>query len=133
MPVSRPDADDSSSIAVIAESLFLINLLLLPGLGFLILLYVFWKKHKQARAVDLNHLQQTISASLWGGFLLVVVNVLIVLFGGYQGAYTWMFVVLYFTMVHSTFILLGVLGLVKALAGECWKYPLVGWRKPEDC
>lgn len=133
MPVSKPDVDESASLAVIAESLFLINLLLLPGLAFLILLFVYWKFHGQANTVNLNHLQQTVVASLWGGFLLVVINAFILLLGGYQGAYTWMIVVIYFTIVHSTFILLGVVGLVKALAGECWKYPVVGRPMPDGC
>lgn len=133
MPVLKHDEGESTSLAVIAESLFLINLLLLPVLAFVLLLFVYWKFHGQTNVVNRNHLQQTVTASLWGGFLLVVINALILLLGGYQGAYTWMIVVLYFTIVHSTFILLGIFGLVKALSGECWKYPLVGRPKPDGC
>jgi uncharacterized Tic20 family protein len=40
-------------------------------------------------------------------------------------------VVLYFTFIHSTLILLGILGLVKALAGQHYRYPLLGrWFRP---
>ena len=37
-----------------------------------------------------------------------------------------MIVVLYFTFIHSTLILLGVMGLVRALAGQHYRYPLLG-------
>ena len=68
MPVLKHDASESSSLAVIVESLFLINLLLLPGLAFVLLLLVYWRFHGHANVVNRNHLQQTLTASLWGGF-----------------------------------------------------------------
>jgi uncharacterized Tic20 family protein len=127
MPVS-PTTEDPVDIrlAITAEALYLINLLLAPGLGFLALLWLYWKRHDVADPVGRCHLEQTVSASLWGGFLLVVINAAIILLGGYDGAWTWLIVIIYFTMVHSTFIILGMIGLIKAMAGQCWKYPLVG-------
>lgn len=133
MPASNYEPDQPNGIAVTAEILYLINLLLLPGVGFVMLLILYWIKHDKVSALNLNHLQQTVWASIWGGSLIIVINALIILLGGYDGAYTWMIVVLYFTLVHSTFILLGMLGLVKALAGQCWSYPVVGRPIPEDC
>jgi uncharacterized Tic20 family protein len=38
----------------------------------------------------------------------------------------WLLVILYFTVCHSTLVLLGMLGLVKAMAGQCFRFPLVG-------
>ena len=73
------------------------------------------------------------SSSLWAGMLLVVVNVFIVLLGGYDGPYTWMIVILYFTTCHSTLVLLGILGLAKALAGKCFRYPIIGRALPAGC
>lgn len=133
MPVSKYEVSQPITIAVTAESLYLANLLLIPGLGFVLLLILYWKQHDKVSAINLNHLQQTVSASIWGGTLIIVVNALILLLGGYDGGYTWMIVVLYFTLVHSTFILLGMIGLVKALAGQCWSYPVVGRPFPEGC
>lgn len=129
MPAS-PKTENAADtrLAITAESLYLINLLLAPGLGFLILLWLYWKRHDGAGPVGRCHLEQTVSASLWGGFLLVVINGAIILLGGYDGAWTWLIVILYFTMVHSTFIILGMIGLIKAMAGQCWQYPLVGRR-----
>lgn len=133
MPVSPKTEDPADTrLAIIAESMYLANLLLIPGLGFLILLGLYWQRHAAAGPVGRCHLEQTVTASLWGGFLLVVINGLIILLGGYDGAWTWLIVILYFTMVHSTFILLGMIGLIKAMAGQCWKYPLVGHRLPEE-
>ena len=72
-------------------------------------------------------------ASLWAGGLLVIVNGLILLLGGYQGAATWTLVILYFTLAHSSLVMLGILGLAKALAGQCFRFPLVGPPLPAGC
>ena len=116
------------SLAVMAEVLYLANLLLLPGLAFLILL-AEWRKHRHtAPALARCHLRQTLAASLWAGVLLVIANAAIILLGGYRQPSTWVVTILYFTMFHSTFVLLGVLGLAKAMAGKPYIYPLIGRR-----
>jgi len=63
----------------------------------------------------------------------VGVNGAILLVGGYDGANVWTIVILYFTIFHSMLVLLGILGLAKALAGQCWRYPLVGRPLPAGC
>ena len=120
-------------LAITAESLYLVNLLLLPGVAFLILLVLFFKHHRGTPPLALSHLEQTFSASLWGGVLLVVVNLFIILLGGYDGPYTWVIVILYFTICHSCLILLGMLGLAKAMSGKCFRYPLIGRTLPVAC
>jgi uncharacterized Tic20 family protein len=65
--------------------------------------------------------------------LLVGVNVAIVLVGGYRGPNTWMVVIVYFTVFHSTLVMLGILGLAKAMAGQCWRFPIVGRPLPHGC
>ena len=126
----EPPATDTvvpgQGLATLAESLYLVNLLLLPGLAFIALLVVYLRNIHTAPALAVCHLRQTLSASLWAGVLLLVANSLIVLLGGYQSPHTWMVVVLYFTTCHATLVLLGVLGLAKALAGQCYRFPLVG-------
>lgn len=125
-----PPGDDTTppgqGLAVAAESLYLINLLLLPGLGFLLLLWLFFHHRDSAPPLARVHLRQTMSASLWAGALLIFANLLIVVLGGYQTAWTWIIVILYFTTVHATLVLLGILGLARALAGQPCCYPLVG-------
>lgn len=119
------------SLAVTAEVLYLANLLLLPGLAFLILMGL-WRRHRHvAPPLARCHLQQTLAASLWAGGLLVIANAAIILLGGYRQPSTWVVTILYFTMFHSSFVLLGVLGLAKAMAGKSYSYPLIGKRCDE--
>ena len=130
---SSAKASDGSGTAIAAESLYLVNLLLAPGLGFLILLAVWWRQHRRAPPLAAAHLAQTLSGSVWAGVLLVVVNAFIVLLGGDHGAHVWVIVILYFTFCHSMLVLFGAYGLSKAMAGQCWRYPLIGRPLPAGC
>ena len=114
--------------AVAAEALYLANLMLIPGLGFLALLVLWWRERERAPELARGHLRQTLAASLWAGVLLVAANAAIILLGGYASAYTWIVVVLYFTTCHSTLIFCGAIGLSRALAGKPFRFPLIGPR-----
>lgn len=132
MPASEPDMLQPEievpglGLAVAAEVLYLVNLLLLPGLAFVALVVVYFRNIKRVPALAVCHLRQTLSASLWAGGLLLVANISILLLGGYRSPNTWMVVIIYFTTCHATLVLLGVVGLAKAMAGQCYRYPLVG-------
>ena len=132
MPASGPEqsipneTSPGQGLAVTAEILYLVNLLLLPGLAFLLLMVVYFRRISTATPLAACHLRQTMSASLWAGALLVVANIAIVTLGGYRSPHTWLVVIIYFTTVHATLVLLGVLGLAKAMAGQLYRYPLVG-------
>jgi len=114
------------TLAVTAETLFLVNLLLLPGLAFAALLLLYLARRNSSPPLAANHLAQTTGVSVIGGALIVLVIGLIVALGGFESGYTWMVVILYFTFIHSSLILLGVMGLVKAMAGQHFRYPLIG-------
>ena len=116
---------NGKTLAIIAESLYLMNLMLIPVLGFVILTVLYFKYEKCSELAG-SHLRQTFSASIWAGLLLILVNLVILMAGGYQTPYTGVIVVLYFTICHSTLILLGMYGLVKAIAGERFHYPIIG-------
>lgn len=131
MPVS--DADNAASeppagqsLAVMAEALYLVNLLLVPGVAFGILLWLYRKHSRTAPALARCHLRQTLAGSLWAGVLLIAANGLILALGGYAAPGTWVVLVLYFVTCHATLVLLGVLGLAKAMAGQPYRYPLLG-------
>jgi len=126
MPASQDENQADVRLAVTAQSLYLVNLLLLPGLAFVILLGIYLLFRDRVSSLSLHNLRQSLSASLWAGFFLVICNALVLLTGGYDGPWTWVIVIVYFTMAHSTLILLGVVGLIKAMAGEFWRYPLIG-------
>jgi uncharacterized Tic20 family protein len=115
-------------LAVAAEALYLANLMLIPGLGFIALLVLWWREKDRAPELACTHLRQTVAASLWAGALLVLANAAIILAGGYGAASTWIIVILYFTTCHSTLIFCGAIGLAKALAGKPFRFPLIGPR-----
>ncbi len=133
MPSStNDDRRPGTQIAILAESLYLANLLLIPGIAFIVLLVLYFR-HREDPPLARSHLQQTVAASLWAGVLLILANASIIVLGGYDGPYTWAIAITYFTMAHSTLILFGMVGLVRALAGQCWRYPLIGRPLPPDC
>jgi len=118
------------NLAVLAEALFLINLLLAPGIGFAILLWLWLQNKDRAPPLARQHLKQTTFVSLWGGLLIVSLTALLILVGGLYWEYTWVAVILYFTCIHSTLVLFGMYGLIKAMAGQTWRFPLIGPRSP---
>lgn len=119
------------SLAVMAESLFLVNLLLLPGLAFLILLVLYLRNKDHAASLAKCHLRQTFIGSIWAGVMLIIVNVIILLFGGYTSPATWMIVILYFITIHASLIYIGTYGLARAMNGKHYHYPLIGAACPE--
>lgn len=119
-------------LAIAAEALFLINLMLLPVLGFGLLMGLWFKHRNHPDPLVQNHLGQTVATSLWGGALLVSISVGIFLLGGFNNPWSWVIGVLYFILVHAGLILLGVMGLVRAINGHYWRYPLVGPRLPAE-
>lgn len=121
------------ALAISAESLYLVNLLLMPGLAFVILALLYLVKHNTAPPLAAAHLSQTFSASLWAGALLIAVNLVIVGLGGYRAPQTWIIVILYFVVAHATLVLFGAIGLSRALAGQCWRFPLIGRPLPPGC
>lgn len=133
----RPLAEDAApaggALAVTAEGLYLANLLLLPAVSFVVLAVLFLRRNEETPPLATAHIEQTFAASLWAGVLLVAVNLLILALGGYRGVHTWVLVILYFTVCHSTLVLFGIAGLSKALAGQCWRFPVVGRPLPLGC
>lgn len=131
---SYPDAEpEGQGLAVLSESLYLANLLLLPGLAFLVLAVLFLRRRRTLPPLAAAHLAQAFFASLWAGMLLLVVNLSIVVLGGCQGPWVWTVVLVYFTVCHSFLVLLGMFGLAKAMSGQCFRFPLVGRDLPREC
>lgn len=117
------------SLAVAAEMLYLANLMLAPVAAFAVLAWLWHRHAATAPPLARNHLRQTFFVSLWGGSLLVAVSIAFVVLIGLDSGWTWTLVIIYFTCVHSTLILLGVAGLARAMAGRCFRYPLIGPRE----
>ena len=113
-------------LAIAAEALFLLNLLALPGLAFAILAGLWIRFRHDAPPLARQHLRQAFVVSLWGGVLIVVCSAGILLAGGLHEQWTWVVLILYFTCIHSTLILLGMVALVKAMGGQAWRFPVIG-------
>ena len=120
------DEDPHAPVAVQAEALYLINLLLLPGLAFAALLWLAHRNRRTSSELARCHLKQTVVASLWAGALLMAVTASILLLGGLRDPDTWVLLILYFTCCHSALALLGIVGLSRAMAGKPYIYPLIG-------
>src|SRR5690606_28786244 len=88
MPHTEPDLLKENMpgppLAVAAEALFLINLMILPviGFGLLMLLWLFKRNHPSP--LVRNHLQQTVTVSIYGGAILVGLSVAVFLLGGFD-------------------------------------------------
>ena len=113
-------------LAITAEFLYLMNLLVLPGIAFFILTWLYLKYESKSPSLASCHLRQSFSASIWAGLLLLLVTSIVFFAGGYDSPYLWVTMILYFTICHSSLIVLGVFGLVKAMAGEKFHYPIIG-------
>jgi hypothetical protein len=116
-------------VAIAAEVLYLVNLMLAPGLAFLGLCLLKWMFDRDSSPpLARSHVRQTFWVSLLGGSAIVLISASVIHFLGIDSGWTWTIVVIYFTCVHSTLILLGVVGLTKALACKPWRYPVIGPR-----
>lgn len=125
-PLDDKPEEDGRDLAIIAESLYLANLLLVPGIGFAILFWL-WLKHKDtASPLARQHLKQTTFVSLYGGLMIFTLSAIVIALGGLEWEWTWVMVIMYFTCIHSTLVMFGMFALAKAMAGQPWRYPLIG-------
>lgn len=125
MPVGDA-AERDRRLAIAAEGLYLANLLIAPGFAFIALLWL-WRRTPAADApLASQHLIQTVVASLWAGALLGGLSLAILLIGGFGSMWSWLAVILYFTFFHSTLVLFGMFGLSRAMAGQPFRFPLIG-------
>ncbi|MDP3638995.1 MAG: hypothetical protein Q8R51_16565, partial [Azonexus sp.] len=98
----KQDDDGGRELAVIAEALYLANLLLVPGISFAILFWLWLKNRHSASPLARQHLKQTTFVSLYGGLLIVILSTIFLTLGGLDWEWTWVMVIMYFTCIHST-------------------------------
>jgi len=128
---SRP----SGKFAVICQSLYLANLLLVPGLFFLVLIYYYnqYKQHQKVkdnladdsvanRSIQLKnlgigkiHLIRSIQLSVLAGLLLAVIPLTVIYFSS-QLQTSIMVGLIYFVTLHAGFVLIGMFNLSRAMA-----------------
>ena len=103
----------------------LLNLTILPGISFIWLLMIYQKTKQQStpEAIDSYHAKLGIKLNLIAAAALFLVSALMILLGGFHSPWTWVYVISYFTMVHTIFIVFAIWALVRAWSGERLKKP----------
>lgn len=124
----------SGMFSVICQSLYLTNLLLLPGVSFLVMLY-FYRQYSQLKTVNAGtestiennkirmrtlgigkiHLIRSVQLSVLAGLLLAVIPLWVIYFSSQLEASV-MVGLVYFVTLHAGFILIGMLNLSRAMA-----------------
>lgn len=101
---------------------YLLNISFLPVIGFVVQLWLWQRSRSQCRVFANHHARQSILASVGAAVLLGLVSVLILAFGGLSSPYTWVTLILYFTLCHSGLIVLGVVGYARASGGKNFEF-----------
>lgn len=96
--------------------LTLLNLTVLPVIGFIGLLYMYSKT--KPNTIAHYYAVVGIKTSLLAGVALLALTLLVILLGGLDSPWTWLYVTCYFVIVHASFILFATWVLTRSWAGE---------------
>ena len=117
MQNTKPNANKiilkNASNAALAS---LLNLTILPVLSFIALLLIY--KKTEPGNIDHYHAVLGIKINVIAAIALFVVSALMILLGGFNTAWTWVFVITYFTIVHTAFIVFAIWALVRSWSGD---------------
>ena len=94
----------------------LLNLTLLPVIGFIALVLIYRKT--QPGNIDHYHALLGIKINVTAAAVLFLVSSIMIVMGGFDSPWTWVYVITYFTMVHTFFIVLALWALVRAWSGD---------------
>jgi hypothetical protein len=94
----------------------ILNLTFLPVLAFIILLLKLNKC--DVNSLSDYHLKFAIKLNLIAAAALIFVSILMILLGGFNSGWTWVFVITYFVLVHTIFIVLAVWALIRSWSGN---------------
>ena len=110
------NTDEAIQRASNAALASLLNLTFLPGSAFIWLLTRLKTADKDSIAH--YHIVLGIKLNLVAAFALGAVSVLMILLGGFDSAWTWVYAITYFILVHSIFIVVTVWAMVRAWSGQ---------------
>lgn len=102
--------------AEISTLLSLLNLTALPVIGFVALLFIY--KKTEANTIDRYYVMLGITTNLIAAIALVLVTGLMILLGGFDSPWTWVYVISYFVFVHAMFILFATWTMVRSWTGK---------------
>ena len=94
----------------------ILNLTLLPILGFIALIIIY--KKTTPNNIDYYHAILGIKINIIAAIALFLVSGLMVILGGFNSPWTWVYVISYFTIVHTAFIVIALWALVRSWSGD---------------
>lgn len=94
----------------------LLNLTVLPVFGFIALLLLY--KKTKPNQIDRYYVVLGIKVNLIAAAVLILVSALMIFLGGFDSPWTWVYVISYFTIVHTMFIVFAIWALVRAWSGD---------------
>ncbi|PLY15380.1 MAG: hypothetical protein C0631_07075 [Sedimenticola sp.] len=94
----------------------ILNLTFLPVLGFIWLVTHLNKSYQES--IGHYHVVLGIKLNIIAAFSLLVVSGLMIAFGGFDSPWTWVYVITYFTLVHTIFIVIAVWAMVRSWSGN---------------
>ena len=94
----------------------LLNLTLLPVISFIALLLIYRKT--QPDTIDRYHALLGMKINIVAAAVLFLVSALMIFLGGFDSPWTWVYVISYFTIVHTVFIVFALWALVRAWSGD---------------
>jgi hypothetical protein len=104
--------------AIVSHSLYLANLLLLPGLSFLLLIWLLTSDNKSNKPLsrwNRIHLIRAIQLSVIAGIFLIIIPS-IFMFASQNIDTSLMVLIVYFVTIHAGFVLIGMFNLSRAMA-----------------
>ena len=99
----------------------LLNLTILPVISFIALLMIY--RETKPGMIDRYHAVLGIKINIIAATVLFLVSALMILLGGFDSPWTWVYVISYFTIVHTGFIIMALWALVRAWSGDRLKKP----------
>ncbi len=131
--MNKPQSDKTKGkgLAIAGEGLFLLNLLF-PGIPLLILIYLYLRHRNTPHLIVECHLKQPLITALISTALFLIINLVAFLSGGYSSLdnlvsiHSLVALEVYTLLVLLPFTVPGLLGLTKAMSGQCYRYPLLG-------
>jgi hypothetical protein len=94
----------------------LLNLTILPVISFIALLLIYRKT--ESDTIDRYHAALGLKINIIAATALFLVSALMILLGGFNSPWTWVYVITYFTIVHTMFIVFALWALVRAWSGD---------------
>ncbi len=94
----------------------ILNLTILPVIGFIALLLVY--KNTDPNGIDRYHALLGVKINLVAAVALILVSTVMIVSGGFDSPWTWVYVISYFTIVHTIFIVLALWALVRSWSGD---------------